>query len=573
MSATTSTSSSSRTCTSTTWAGTPISRQRRSSHAPGTSSIATRSPSRSPRRVVRTSARCVDPARRPVRDGRAHVRARAGRERVRLRRVTTPVTWGLRLSSEGEEAVLIADIAVHPALLAHPDWVYVADGDPAVCAETRRAVLPELVDRDVLVACGHYPGSGIGRVVTRDGLVCGRKRRDLAARRREARSRSRAHGRAGARRARRARARQRPLPDELLGHEGLRRVRLPARRRPGAHLRRGVRGGCRGHGLDERCPARSRATTRDDPRPPTARTLDAREGGGRRVRHGRPRALARDAGLGPDGGGADDVHARLVRGVRRDRRGRDAAPRRGSRGQDGAGDRADAPRERHRGGGDGALQARDRAGHERGADRRRVARLRARRGNGLGGKGRPRARLLARLGGTGNQDLHRDDERAGRRGRADALRDLGLRGRLLVRSHEESRGRRAHTCVPGARGRSARGLCRRARLRCGRARASPSSIAASAPGSGSSAYPGQPTHRDLPRCRRARARASMGAPGRRRGDPRGDGSCNRARVLYGRRRWPSRRGQLPDHGDGAEKLSPFPDGIVQAADASRELAS
>ena len=25
--------------------------------------------------------------------------------------------------------------------------------------------------------------------------------------------------------------------------------------------------------------------------------------------------------------------------------------------------------------------------------------------------------------------------------------------------------------------------------------------------------------------------------------------------------------------DGAEKLSPFPDGIVQAADASRELAS
>ena len=36
---------------------------------------------------------------------------------------------------------------------------------------TRRAILPELVDRDVLVACGHYPGTGIGRVVTRDGRV------------------------------------------------------------------------------------------------------------------------------------------------------------------------------------------------------------------------------------------------------------------------------------------------------------------------------------------------------------------------------------------------------------------
>ncbi len=60
--------------------------------------------------------------------------------------------------------------------------------------------------------------------------------------------------------------------------------------------------------------------------------------------------------------------------------------------------------------------------------------------------------------------------------------------------------------------------------------------------------PGSAHAWDLPWCRRARARASMGAPGRWRGDPRGDGSCNRARVLYGRRRWPSRRGQLPDHG-------------------------
>ena len=110
-------------------------------------------------------------------------------------------------------------------------------------------------------------------------------------------------------------------------------------------------------------------------------------------------------------------------------------------------------------------QARDRAGHERGADRSRVAGLRARRGNRMGGEGRPRARLLPRLGGPRHQDLHRDHERARPRGRADALRDLGLRGRLLVRSHEEPRGRRAHLCVPGARGRSARGLCRRACLR------------------------------------------------------------------------------------------------------------
>jgi glyoxylase-like metal-dependent hydrolase (beta-lactamase superfamily II) len=77
----------------------------------------------------------------------------------------------LRLDSEGKEAVLIADTTVHPALLNEPDWLYVSDGDPAVCANTRRALLPELVDRDVIVACGHYPGTGIGRIVTREGRV------------------------------------------------------------------------------------------------------------------------------------------------------------------------------------------------------------------------------------------------------------------------------------------------------------------------------------------------------------------------------------------------------------------
>ena len=82
-----------------------------------------------------------------------------------------PGHTGLRLRSAGAEAILIADTAVHPALLNRPDWVYAADGDPPTCAETRRWLLPELVDRDVRVVCGHYPGSGIGRVVTRDDRV------------------------------------------------------------------------------------------------------------------------------------------------------------------------------------------------------------------------------------------------------------------------------------------------------------------------------------------------------------------------------------------------------------------
>jgi glyoxylase-like metal-dependent hydrolase (beta-lactamase superfamily II) len=82
-----------------------------------------------------------------------------------------PGHMALRLASDGREAVLAADVAVHPALLHEPDWLYVSDVDPTVTADNRHALLPELLDRDVLVACGHYPGTGIGRVVTRDGRV------------------------------------------------------------------------------------------------------------------------------------------------------------------------------------------------------------------------------------------------------------------------------------------------------------------------------------------------------------------------------------------------------------------
>lgn len=82
-----------------------------------------------------------------------------------------PGHMALRLDSAGAAAILIADAAVHPALLDEPGWLYAFDGDPGRCAETRHSLLSELVDRDVVVACGHYPGSGIGRVVTRDGRV------------------------------------------------------------------------------------------------------------------------------------------------------------------------------------------------------------------------------------------------------------------------------------------------------------------------------------------------------------------------------------------------------------------
>ena len=167
--------------------------------------------------------------------------------------------------------------------------------------------------------------------------------------------------------------------------------------------------------------------------------------------------------------------------------------------------------------------------------------------------------------GPGIKTFTATTSRPGRRGRADALRDLGLRGRLLGRPHEERRRRRARPtayrelerglrevyddavafCVPGA---SLAELDRR--IRDGIARLG---------------YPGQPTH---PICHGVGARAHEPPYAHQAGG----GTVEAGMVLaiepgcY----WPDGGGlRLEDNflvtDAGAEKLSPFPDGIVQAA--------
>ncbi len=76
---------------------------------------------------------------------------------------------GLRIRSGEVEGVAIGDIAPHPALLDRPEWVFAYDDVPQT--ETRAELVQEVVDTDVVVICGHYPGSGIGRVLMRDGRV------------------------------------------------------------------------------------------------------------------------------------------------------------------------------------------------------------------------------------------------------------------------------------------------------------------------------------------------------------------------------------------------------------------
>jgi glyoxylase-like metal-dependent hydrolase (beta-lactamase superfamily II) len=82
-----------------------------------------------------------------------------------------PGHMGVRIESDGERAILIADAAVHPMLLDRPEASYVSDHDAQGSVATRLALLPQLVDEDVLAVCGHYPANGIGRVRRREGRV------------------------------------------------------------------------------------------------------------------------------------------------------------------------------------------------------------------------------------------------------------------------------------------------------------------------------------------------------------------------------------------------------------------
>lgn len=77
-----------------------------------------------------------------------------------------PGHLALELESDGPRALILGDVAVHPAQLRHPEWAYAFDVDPETAAATRKSIVRNL-DPDTIVACGHFPGGGIGRM--RDG--------------------------------------------------------------------------------------------------------------------------------------------------------------------------------------------------------------------------------------------------------------------------------------------------------------------------------------------------------------------------------------------------------------------
>ncbi len=80
----------------------------------------------------------------------------------------TPGHVSVRISSEGEEALITGDFMHHPCQIARPHWCSTADSDPAAAQATRERMLQRLAGTPTLVIGTHFAGATAGRIV-RDG--------------------------------------------------------------------------------------------------------------------------------------------------------------------------------------------------------------------------------------------------------------------------------------------------------------------------------------------------------------------------------------------------------------------
>jgi glyoxylase-like metal-dependent hydrolase (beta-lactamase superfamily II) len=81
----------------------------------------------------------------------------------------TPGHMSLALVSGGQRALIMGDVAIHPAQVTEPSWSVLFDMDQALAARVRRQFLDRVeAEGATLVAC-HFPAPGFGRLVRLEG--------------------------------------------------------------------------------------------------------------------------------------------------------------------------------------------------------------------------------------------------------------------------------------------------------------------------------------------------------------------------------------------------------------------
>jgi glyoxylase-like metal-dependent hydrolase (beta-lactamase superfamily II) len=89
--------------------------------------------------------------------------------RVRPAPGHTPGHYIVEITSNGETALLLADVAHSPAELLEDDWSSPTDEDADLAQRTRTELARELIRTGALATMTHFGGNGFGRVVERDG--------------------------------------------------------------------------------------------------------------------------------------------------------------------------------------------------------------------------------------------------------------------------------------------------------------------------------------------------------------------------------------------------------------------
>ncbi|MDE0511911.1 MAG: MBL fold metallo-hydrolase [Gammaproteobacteria bacterium] len=80
----------------------------------------------------------------------------------------TPGHVSVRISSQGEDAVITGDMIHHPYAIGRPDWWNPYDADIDVAGETRNQFLERYADKPVLVLGTHF-NDPVGGKIVRDG--------------------------------------------------------------------------------------------------------------------------------------------------------------------------------------------------------------------------------------------------------------------------------------------------------------------------------------------------------------------------------------------------------------------
>jgi glyoxylase-like metal-dependent hydrolase (beta-lactamase superfamily II) len=82
----------------------------------------------------------------------------------------TPGHVSIRISSEGQEALITGDFVHHPCQMAHPEWASAPDYDKEQSTRTRNETFAALAASETLVIGTHFSTPTAGRVV-RDGAA------------------------------------------------------------------------------------------------------------------------------------------------------------------------------------------------------------------------------------------------------------------------------------------------------------------------------------------------------------------------------------------------------------------